>query len=239
MWNVNFPWEILVLTFLNWYVIISSMSKFGCLVSRSMLNCVNALDQRLPASERAALMVAEEKPLPDSCKHPSYWTGQGSCPRLTARCGEATATQITSLSQKQTFWHEWKFLKLKIESCCFSLLRWDFFTHCLLTLRAPSASQVAMWPRNANTKSAKNAPLMSLLLPELLKVVQSSRTCLRDDVARWRIPSPRDVQSRHCTGHTHFILILRAGTPTRTHSHHSVPWSSVKTLHFLRTPMIR
>lgn len=48
----------------------SHMSKFGCLVSRSMLNCVNALEQRLPASERAALMVAEEKPLPDSCKHP-------------------------------------------------------------------------------------------------------------------------------------------------------------------------
>ncbi|XP_034254156.1 glucose transporter type 1 isoform X6 [Thrips palmi] len=29
---------------------------------RSMLNCVNALEQRLPASERAALMVAEENP---------------------------------------------------------------------------------------------------------------------------------------------------------------------------------
>lgn len=51
--------------------IVCHMSKFGCLVSRSMLNCVNALEQRLPASERAALMVAEEKPLPDSCKHPS------------------------------------------------------------------------------------------------------------------------------------------------------------------------
>lgn len=73
----------------KWNVIIRPVSKFGCLVSRSMLNCVNALDQRLPASERAALMVAEEKPLPDSCKHPSYQAGRGTCPDrpwLTARC---------------------------------------------------------------------------------------------------------------------------------------------------------
>ncbi|KAJ9578369.1 hypothetical protein L9F63_005401, partial [Diploptera punctata] len=32
----------------------------------SMLNCVNALEQRMPPAERAALMVAEEKPHPDS-----------------------------------------------------------------------------------------------------------------------------------------------------------------------------
>ncbi|XP_015380540.1 PREDICTED: uncharacterized protein LOC107174201 [Diuraphis noxia] len=34
----------------------------------SMLNYSNALDEHLPPSERASLMVAEEKPLPDSCK---------------------------------------------------------------------------------------------------------------------------------------------------------------------------
>nr|XP_024219334.1 glucose transporter type 1 isoform X4 [Halyomorpha halys] len=33
---------------------------------RSTLNCVNALEHRMPPSERAALMVAEEKPLPDT-----------------------------------------------------------------------------------------------------------------------------------------------------------------------------
>ncbi|XP_066908053.1 glucose transporter type 1 isoform X11 [Halyomorpha halys] len=32
----------------------------------STLNCVNALEHRMPPSERAALMVAEEKPLPDT-----------------------------------------------------------------------------------------------------------------------------------------------------------------------------
>ncbi|XP_026286668.1 glucose transporter type 1 isoform X15 [Frankliniella occidentalis] len=54
---------------------------------RSMLNCVNALEQRLPASERAALMVAEEKPLPDSSlpappsRSPNHPWGRGACPR--------------------------------------------------------------------------------------------------------------------------------------------------------------
>jgi hypothetical protein len=38
------------------------------IVHRSMLNYSNALDEHLPPSERASLMVAEEKPLPDSCK---------------------------------------------------------------------------------------------------------------------------------------------------------------------------
>ncbi|XP_026286667.1 glucose transporter type 1 isoform X8 [Frankliniella occidentalis] len=53
----------------------------------SMLNCVNALEQRLPASERAALMVAEEKPLPDSSlpappsRSPNHPWGRGACPR--------------------------------------------------------------------------------------------------------------------------------------------------------------
>ncbi|XP_033606720.1 glucose transporter type 1 isoform X4 [Cryptotermes secundus] len=37
---------------------------------RSMLNCVNALEQRMPPAERAALMVAEEKPHPDSLPSP-------------------------------------------------------------------------------------------------------------------------------------------------------------------------
>ncbi|KAK7865507.1 hypothetical protein R5R35_003209 [Gryllus longicercus] len=32
----------------------------------SMLNCVNALEQRMPPADRAAIMVAEEKPHPDS-----------------------------------------------------------------------------------------------------------------------------------------------------------------------------
>uniref|UniRef100_A0A2S2Q8V4 Uncharacterized protein n=1 Tax=Sipha flava TaxID=143950 RepID=A0A2S2Q8V4_9HEMI len=36
------------------------------IVHRSMLNYSNALDEHLPPSERASLMVAEEKPLPDS-----------------------------------------------------------------------------------------------------------------------------------------------------------------------------
>lgn len=35
---------------------------------RSMLNCVNALEGHIPPAESAALMVAEEKPHPDSCK---------------------------------------------------------------------------------------------------------------------------------------------------------------------------
>ncbi|XP_011879734.1 PREDICTED: glucose transporter type 1 isoform X1 [Vollenhovia emeryi] len=34
----------------------------------SMLNCVNALEGHIPPAESAALMVAEEKPHPDSCK---------------------------------------------------------------------------------------------------------------------------------------------------------------------------
>ncbi|EGI61919.1 hypothetical protein G5I_09822 [Acromyrmex echinatior] len=33
---------------------------------RSMLNCVNALEGHIPPAESAALMVAEEKPHPDS-----------------------------------------------------------------------------------------------------------------------------------------------------------------------------
>lgn len=37
-----------------------------------MLNCVNALEQRIPVppppTERASLMVSEEKPIPDTCK---------------------------------------------------------------------------------------------------------------------------------------------------------------------------
>ncbi|XP_049829685.1 glucose transporter type 1 isoform X4 [Schistocerca gregaria] len=37
---------------------------------RSMLNCVNAIEQRMPPTERAALMVAEEKPHPDSSPSP-------------------------------------------------------------------------------------------------------------------------------------------------------------------------
>ncbi|XP_066908048.1 glucose transporter type 1 isoform X6 [Halyomorpha halys] len=37
---------------------------------RSTLNCVNALEHRMPPSERAALMVAEEKPLPDTLGSP-------------------------------------------------------------------------------------------------------------------------------------------------------------------------
>ncbi|XP_066908046.1 glucose transporter type 1 isoform X5 [Halyomorpha halys] len=36
----------------------------------STLNCVNALEHRMPPSERAALMVAEEKPLPDTLGSP-------------------------------------------------------------------------------------------------------------------------------------------------------------------------
>ncbi|XP_054274476.1 glucose transporter type 1-like isoform X3 [Macrosteles quadrilineatus] len=32
---------------------------------RSMINCVNTLEQRMPSSEQASLMVAEERPLPD------------------------------------------------------------------------------------------------------------------------------------------------------------------------------
>ncbi|XP_072161079.1 uncharacterized protein [Bemisia tabaci] len=43
---------------LGWAVLIHH-----CIICRSLLNCV---DQRLPPSERAALMVAEEKPLPDT-----------------------------------------------------------------------------------------------------------------------------------------------------------------------------
>ncbi|KYM89832.1 hypothetical protein ALC53_02144 [Atta colombica] len=35
---------------------------------RSMLNCVNALEGHIPPAESAALMVAEEKPHPDSYK---------------------------------------------------------------------------------------------------------------------------------------------------------------------------
>jgi hypothetical protein len=38
---------------------------------RSMLNCVNALEGHIPPTESAALMVAEEKPRPDTCKTPS------------------------------------------------------------------------------------------------------------------------------------------------------------------------
>lgn len=33
-----------------------------------MLNCTNALEGHIPPAESAALMVAEEKPHPDSCK---------------------------------------------------------------------------------------------------------------------------------------------------------------------------
>lgn len=43
------------------------------LYSRSMLNCVNALEQRIPIppppTERASLMISEEKPIPDTCKY--------------------------------------------------------------------------------------------------------------------------------------------------------------------------
>lgn len=35
---------------------------------RSMLNCVNALEQHLPITEQAGLVVAEEKTQHDSCK---------------------------------------------------------------------------------------------------------------------------------------------------------------------------
>lgn len=35
---------------------------------RSMLNCVNALEQHLPGMEQAGLVVAEEKAQQDSCK---------------------------------------------------------------------------------------------------------------------------------------------------------------------------
>lgn len=39
---------------------------------RSMLNCVNALEQRIPCppppTERASLMISEEKPIPDPCE---------------------------------------------------------------------------------------------------------------------------------------------------------------------------
>lgn len=35
---------------------------------RSMLNCVNALEQHLPVTEQAGLVIAEEKTQQDSCK---------------------------------------------------------------------------------------------------------------------------------------------------------------------------
>ncbi|XP_058793375.1 glucose transporter type 1 isoform X2 [Phymastichus coffea] len=38
----------------------------------SMLNCVNALEGHVPPAESAALMVAEEKPRPDTCKAPAF-----------------------------------------------------------------------------------------------------------------------------------------------------------------------
>lgn len=41
-------------------------------VYRSMLNCVNALEGHVPPAESAALMVAEEKPRPDTCKAPVF-----------------------------------------------------------------------------------------------------------------------------------------------------------------------
>lgn len=39
-----------------------------CVCYRSMLNCVNALEQHLPITEQAGLVVAEEKTQHDSCK---------------------------------------------------------------------------------------------------------------------------------------------------------------------------
>ncbi|XP_069670978.1 glucose transporter type 1 isoform X4 [Periplaneta americana] len=75
---------------------------------RSMLNCVNALEQRMPPAERAALMVAEEKPHPDSLpspferrtftskynprRHSAYATvpGMGVCQFLNTPCTPLT-----------------------------------------------------------------------------------------------------------------------------------------------------
>lgn len=40
----------------------------GVVFYRTMLNCTNSLEGHLPPAESAALMIAEEKPHPDSCK---------------------------------------------------------------------------------------------------------------------------------------------------------------------------
>nr|CAI5833737.1 unnamed protein product [Callosobruchus analis] len=46
------------------YMVPISLSVMNLLIdcSRSMLNCVNALEQHLPATEQAGLVSAEEKP---------------------------------------------------------------------------------------------------------------------------------------------------------------------------------
>ncbi|XP_024219343.1 glucose transporter type 1 isoform X12 [Halyomorpha halys] len=57
----------------------------------STLNCVNALEHRMPPSERAALMVAEEKPLPDTCKHSKFLSDEFNRRRHSACASVPTA----------------------------------------------------------------------------------------------------------------------------------------------------